>query len=110
METPTMTHFKTLKRILWYIKCIIDFGFFMDILIALNLWVIVIVIMLEICMIKKKNITGFVFYMGDTTFIESSKKQPIVTLSTCEVEYVATTTCVCHSIWLRRLLKKLWMS
>jgi len=56
---------------------------------------------------KKKNITGFVFYMGDTTFIESSKKQPIVTLSTCEVEYVATTTCVCHSIWLRRLLKKL---
>jgi hypothetical protein len=56
-----------------------------------------IVIRLEICKIKKK-FTSFVFYMGDTTFIESLKKHPIVTLSTCEVEYVATTTCVCHSI------------
>ena len=28
METPTMTHFKALKRILRYIKCTIDFGLF----------------------------------------------------------------------------------
>jgi hypothetical protein len=32
------------------------------------------------------------------TFTWSSKKQSIVTLSTCEVEYVATTSSVCHSI------------
>ena len=36
-----------------------------------------------------------------------SKKQPIVTLSTCEAEYVAATSCVCHAIWLRNLLKEL---
>jgi len=36
-----------------------------------------------------------------------SKKQPIVTLSTCEAEYVAATSCVCHVIWLRNLLKEL---
>jgi hypothetical protein len=45
--------------------------------------------------------------MGDTTFTWFSKKQPIVTLSTCEAEYVAVGGCVCHAIWLRRLLKEL---
>jgi hypothetical protein len=55
----------------------------------------------------RKSTTGFVFYMGDTTFIWSSKKQSIFTFSTYEAEYVATTSYVCHSIWLRRLLKEL---
>jgi hypothetical protein len=36
-----------------------------------------------------------------------SKKQPIVTLSTCEAEYVASSWCVCHVIWLRNLLSKM---
>ncbi|KAK2970738.1 hypothetical protein RJ640_009657 [Escallonia rubra] len=48
-----------------------------------------------------------VFYMGDTAFTWSSKKQPIVTLSTCEAEYVAATSCVCQAIWLRFLLREL---
>lgn len=39
-----------------------------------------------------------------------SKKQPIVTLSTCEAEYVAATSCVFHAVWLRNLLKELGMS
>ncbi|KAE8658327.1 Meiotic recombination protein DMC1-like protein [Hibiscus syriacus] len=37
--------------------------------------------------------TGFVFFMGDIAFTWMSKKQPIVTLSTCEAEYVAATSC-----------------
>ena len=28
-------------------------------------------------------------------------------LSTCEAEYVAASHCVCHAIWLRRLLSEL---
>ncbi|KAH9657526.1 hypothetical protein KPL70_023114 [Citrus sinensis] len=55
----------------------------------------------------RKSITGFVFFMGDTTFTWMSNKQPIVTLSTCEAEYVAATSSVCHAIWLRNLLKEL---
>ena len=58
----------------------------------------------------RKSATIFVFYMGDTTFTWTSKKQPIVTLSTCEAKYIAATSSVCHAIWLRSLLKELQMS
>ena len=47
------------------------------------------------------------FLVVDTTFTWMSKKQPIVTLSTCEAEYVAATSCVCHAVWLRNLLNEL---
>ena len=39
-----------------------------------------------------------------------SKKQSIITLSTCEAEYVAAAACVCHAIWLRKLLEMLQIS
>ncbi|KHN27716.1 Putative mitochondrial protein, partial [Glycine soja] len=54
----------------------------------------------------RKSTTGFVFFMGDCVFTWSSKKQGIVTLSTCEAEYVAATSCTCHVIWLKRLLEE----
>jgi len=37
----------------------------------------------------------------------SPKKQSIVTLSTCEAEYVAAFWSICHVVWLRNLLSKL---
>jgi len=67
-----------------------------------------IVIGLRIWMIKIA--IRVLFFIWKTSFTWSSKKQSMVTLSTCEPEYVATTLCVCHSIWLRRLLKELWMT
>lgn len=36
-----------------------------------------------------------------------SKKQPIVTLSTTEAEYVTASVCVCQAIWFKRVLKEL---
>ena len=54
---------------------------------------------------ERKSITGFVFFMGDTSFTWSSKKQSIVTLSSCEAEYVAANSVVYHLIWLRNMLK-----
>jgi hypothetical protein len=38
-----------------------------------------------------KSTSGYVFFMGDIVFTWLSKKQPIVTLSMCEAEYVAAS-------------------
>ena len=88
METPTTTHFKSAKRILRYLKGTINFGLFYSISADYKLvgysdsdWAGNID--------DRKSTTGFVFFMGDTAFTWLSKKQPIVTLSTCEAEYVA---------------------
>jgi hypothetical protein len=37
----------------------------------------------------------------------ASKKQPIVTLSSTEAEYVATTAAACQVVWMRRVLNEL---
>ncbi|PKU81309.1 Retrovirus-related Pol polyprotein from transposon TNT 1-94 [Dendrobium catenatum] len=106
MEVPTTTHLKAAKRILQYIKGMIDFDLFYSSSNDFNLvgysdsdW--------AGDLDERKSTTGFVFYMGDTIFTWMSKKQPIVALSTCEVEYIAVTSCVCHAIWLQNLLKEL---
>ncbi|TXG66224.1 hypothetical protein EZV62_007499 [Acer yangbiense] len=56
---------------------------------------------------ERKRTTGFTFFMGDTAFTWSSKKQAIVTLSSCEAEYVAACSAVCHGIWIRNVLQYL---
>ncbi|XP_050920425.1 secreted RxLR effector protein 161-like [Lathyrus oleraceus] len=106
MEAPTTTHFKATKRILRYIKGTTNFGLhyysfnnFEIIGYSDSGW--------SGDLDDKKNTTGFMFFMGDTAFTWMSKKQPIITLSICEAEYVAATSCVCHAIWLRNLLKEL---
>ncbi|OMO69396.1 Integrase, catalytic core [Corchorus capsularis] len=106
MESPTTMHLDAAKRILRYIKGTLDFGLFYSTSNDFRLrgfsdsdW--------GGDIDDRKSTTGFVFYMGDTAFTWSSKKQPIVTLSTCEVEYVALSSCVTQAIWLRSLLKEL---
>ena len=109
MENPTTTHFKTAKRILRYIKGTIDFG----LLYSFSKDYKLIGYSDSDCggdIDDRKSTSEFVFFMGDTAFTWMSKKQPIVTLSSCEAEYVAATSCVCHAIWLRNLLKELSMT
>ncbi|KAL0545154.1 hypothetical protein IC582_020300 [Cucumis melo] len=104
MESPTTTHLKVAKRILRYLRGTLDYGLFYSSSKEFKLE--------GYCdsdwagdTNDRKSTSGYVFFFGNTAFTWSSKKQPIVTLSTCEAEYVAATSCVCHAVWLRNLLK-----
>ncbi|KAL5816417.1 hypothetical protein ACOSQ3_024795 [Xanthoceras sorbifolium] len=106
METPDQSHLNAAKRILRYIKGTINDGMLYT--------------KCEDCRFtgysdsdwgrdldERKSTTGFTFFMGDTVFTWSSKKQAIVTLSSCEAEYVAACSAVCHGIWIRNVLEYL---
>ena len=56
----------------------------------------------------RKSTSGYVFHMGSGAISWDSKKQPIVGLSTVEVEYVAATIVDCLVVLTRRMLKILW--
>lgn len=108
MEAPTITHFKAEKRTLRYIKGTTNVGLhyyssnnheiigYSD-----SDW--------SGDLDDRQSIISCVLFMGDIAFTWMSKKEPIVTLSTCEAEYVAAPSRVCHAIWLRNLLKELKM-
>ena len=51
----------------------------------------------------RKRSSGFVFHLGSGVISWASKKQPIVTLSLVEEEYVAATSTTCQAVWLRRV-------
>lgn len=55
----------------------------------------------------RKSTSGYIFIMNSGVVSWSSKKQPIVTLSTTEAEFVAAASCACQAVWLRRILESL---
>lgn len=106
MEEPKYSHWKAIKRILRYIKGTETHGLFYS---ESNEYKLIGYSDSDWCrdVDDRKSTLGYVFYLGDTAFTWASKKQPIVTLSTCEAEYVAASWCVGHAIWLRNLLHEL---
>ena len=105
MKEPIYSHWKALKRVLRYVQGTMSLGLFYSKTEDYKLvgysdsdWYGDID--------DRKSTSGYVFFMGNTAFTWLSKKQPIVTLSTCEAEYVAASWCVCRAIWLRNLLSK----
>lgn len=106
MEEPRQSHWKAVKRILRYIQGTKTVGLLYKRSDELKLvgysdsdW----------CgdVDDRKSTTGYVFCLGSAAFTWLSKKQPIVTLSTCEAEYVAASYCVRHAVWLRKMVTEL---
>ncbi|XP_047314378.1 secreted RxLR effector protein 161-like [Impatiens glandulifera] len=90
MEEPNYTHLKAIKRILRYIRGTSSLGLLYS---ETKEYKLIGYSDSDWCgdIDDRKSTSGYVFYMGDTTFTWISKKQPIVTLSTCEAEYVAAS-------------------
>ena len=55
----------------------------------------------------RKSTSGYVFMVNGAAICWSSRKQDIVTLSSTEAEYVAATSAACHCVWLRGMLQEL---
>lgn len=54
-----------------------------------------------------KSTSGYVFLMSSGAVSWSSKKQPIVTLSTTVAEFVAAAVCACQAVWMKMILKEM---
>jgi hypothetical protein len=106
METPKSTHWKVGKRILRYVAGTIDFG--IRYTSSLNFELIGYTDSDFAGSIDdRKNTSRYVFSLGSGVVAWASKKQPIVTLFSTEVEYVATAVAVCQVVWMRRVLNEL---
>jgi len=106
MECPTELHLMAAKRVFRYLKGTINFGVlyrkggseslsaYSDSDYAGDVE-------------DRKSTSGYVFMLSSGAISWSSKKQPIVTLSTTEAEFISATSCACQAIWLRRILQQL---
>ena len=56
---------------------------------------------------RRRSLSGYVFRVGGNTVSWRSCLQPIVALSTTEVEYIALTEAVIEGIWISGLLEEL---
>ncbi|XP_061993289.1 secreted RxLR effector protein 161-like [Rosa rugosa] len=106
MANPTVLHSQVVKRVMRYVKGTVNLGIFYkrkgdEKLLAytdsdyagdIN---------------DRKSTSGFVFSLSGGAVSRSSKKQPIVILSTTEAEYVAAASCATQGIWMKRVLDKL---
>ena len=53
----------------------------------------------------RKSTSQYAFNIGSRVISWSSKKQPVVSLSSTEAEYKALTSATCEAIWLRHILE-----
>lgn len=104
MERPTIMHHNAVKRILRYIKGMLQFSLvyiekggnnvlkgYLDSDLARNLD-------------DQKSTGGIVFNLNDSIMTWVSQKQRCVALSSCEAEFKAATTITYQGIWLRNLM------
>lgn len=59
------------------------------------------------CVDDRKSTSGYAFILGEGAVAWCSRKQPIVTLSTTEAEFVAVAACAWQLVWMKRVLQKI---
>lgn len=106
MSSPTKIHMQAVKKVLRYLKGTTDFGIWYN---KGGKGEILVYTDSDFAgdVDSRKSTSGYVFLIDNAAVAWSSKKQPIVTLSTTEAEYVAASACACQAIWFKRVLKEL---
>ncbi len=99
MQTPRKPHLDAVRCILRYIKHTLQCGIFYEAKNQLQVhgytnanWVGNVS--------NRRSTSGFMFTFGSGVVSWSSKKQPTVTISSTEVEYISVTIATCEVVWL----------
>ncbi|XP_071933045.1 secreted RxLR effector protein 161-like [Coffea arabica] len=104
MDNPKELHFQAVKRIIRYLKETSEYGLFYqrnrgrelvgytnsDYASDVE---------------DRKSTSGYVFMLSEAAILWISKKRPVVSLSTTEVEFIAAAESSCQAVWLRRILE-----
>jgi len=106
VSSPTKEHYQVVFKILRYLKRTVGQRIFIDAKSKFYIkaysdsdW--------AGCVDTRKSVTGFLVYLGNTLITWRSKKQTIVSRSSCEVEYKALAQTVCEIQWLAQLMHDL---
>ncbi|XP_070008621.1 secreted RxLR effector protein 161-like [Nicotiana sylvestris] len=104
MHNPKKHHMEAVRRILRYVKSIINYGFLYE--------------KGDDCKLvgycdadyagdhdTRRSTSGFVFKLGTGAISWYNKRQPTVSLSTTKAEYWAATVAAQESTWLMQLMK-----
>jgi hypothetical protein len=55
----------------------------------------------------RKSTSGVVFFLSGSTITWTSQKQKVISMSSCEAEYVAAAAAATQGVWLRNLISDL---
>jgi hypothetical protein len=106
MQTPRKPHLDAMRCILRYIKHTLHYGIFYEAKNQLQVhgytyadW--------ASNVLDRRPTNGFLFSFGSGVVSWSSKKQPIIALSSTKAEYIGATIVACEVVWLQKLLSDL---
>ncbi|CAM8991569.1 unnamed protein product [Rhodiola kirilowii] len=54
----------------------------------------------------RRSTSGYAFILSGAVVAWTSKKQPVVALSTTEAEFIAAALCACQCVWMRNILEQ----
>ncbi|KAG6396851.1 hypothetical protein SASPL_143008 [Salvia splendens] len=105
MADPRDEHMQAAKRVLRYIKGTLGFGVFYKRGMTEELTVYTDSDYAG-DVDNRRSTSGYAFLLSGGAVAWASKKQPVVTLSTTEAEFIAAAYCACQCVWMRRILEE----
>ncbi|CAL0319322.1 unnamed protein product [Lupinus luteus] len=115
MSSPRNSHLIAAKRILRYLKGILDHGVLFPYKKSetkQNVLQLKAYTDSDWCgdQVDRRSTMSYVFFLGEAPISWSSKKQDVVALSTCKAEYIAACNGACQGVWIQALMKELSLS